>query len=87
MMQSARVGALIVLSSLTALLSIQCGPDKKSALSPADTMPSAEPPLEDTDGGATTAAPSLSDSAAAKGQTDTAPPAPSTRAAKPSTRP
>jgi hypothetical protein len=60
MMRSLRISALVALSGLSF---IQCGGDKKKADSPAETMPSAEPPPEDSDGGTTTKAASPSERA------------------------
>ena len=60
MLRSFRNAALVALSGLVL---IHCGGDKKPADSPAETMPSAEPPPADVDGGATTKTPSTSDPA------------------------
>ena len=65
------------LLALSGLLFIQCGGDKKNAETPADLMPSAEPPQpEEVDAATTRAAPAPSDSAAASSEPPPAAPAP-----------
>jgi putative membrane protein len=68
--------ALLAFAVLAGLALVQCGGEQKSAGSPAEIMPSAEPPQpEEADAATTRAAPSTSDSAAAEAQAS-APPAP-----------
>jgi putative membrane protein len=62
-----RTSAVLVLASLTSLAFVQCGGDQKSAESPAEIMPSAEPPQpEEADAATTRATPAASDSPAAE---------------------
>ena len=64
--------------ALAGLAFVHCGGEQKPADSPAEVMPSAEPPQpEEADAATTTAAPSVSDSAVALAQSQTSqPPAP-----------
>ncbi|MES1173075.1 MAG: DUF4142 domain-containing protein [Myxococcales bacterium] len=61
-----RTSATLVLSSLASFAFVQCGGDQKTAESPAELMPSAEPPQpEEADAATTQAAPAPSDTPAA----------------------
>jgi putative membrane protein len=60
-----RTSAVLGFASLTSLAFVQCGGDQKAPESPAEVMPSAEPPQpEAADAATTQAAPAVSDSPA-----------------------
>ena len=69
-----RSSALFASAGLAGLAFVQCGGDQKTTGSPAEVMPSAEPPQsEEADAATTRAAPSTSDSAAVQAQASASP--------------